>query len=103
MEGLDEEQGRRLTAALRYDTHLAILKVTTPGSKLTASQKSELAAIIADAKRLKDCRDTLAHSAWTPGDDLLNPVTYRLRLKDISSGQPYSPDKIEYGCHTFAI
>jgi hypothetical protein len=88
--GLDREVGRLLTATLRYDTHLAILKVVTATSKLT----QEVSDIIIEAKRLKEARDTIVHSAWIPGDDLLNPKRHTLRMKGNAS-EPYSPCEIE--------
>ncbi len=93
--GLEQDRGKILTAALRYDTHLEIMNVVTPTSSLSQAQRFEVSDIIAESKRLKKCRDRIAHSAWAPGEDLLNPVTHQLRMKDKSSGQIYTPLDIE--------
>ena len=94
---VEDRYGASLTAALRFDTVLDTLATVGAASdRLSAGQKQELASFSAQARQLQVIRNTIVHAAWVPGDDLANPLAYKIRAKDAaSSGQPYSAPELE--------
>lgn len=92
--GLDGEQGKLLTASMRFDSLLDVLTVLAPTAKQSAEQPIDISILIAETKTLQGERNTVVHALWDFSGDLLAPVAKKLKLKAPKDSPKYTPEQI---------
>jgi hypothetical protein len=90
---LDGDQGRLVTASLRFDTHLDVMSVLAMQQQ--PAEADIIREMVKETKTLQDKRNGVVHGLWQLSDDLIAPRARRFRMKDAAQPPPtYTPEEI---------